>query len=356
MIAAAFRITGVGAFFGAGLVLGCLAVAAVLPLPAVPQVKEKLEWFRAHRGEYTALFLGTSRVRRHIIPPLFDRLAAEHGVEMRSFNLGVDSLVSPEDGYVLDLALRAAPPRLRYVFIELSYFSADFAGEGAKTIRAPYWHDLERTVAVWRQLFAEDLQRIKPLKKKGRWRWNRWLPEMREWAGLMTEHGRLFVLRGTNLGRGAAMWRIACGIGRVNDSLAPLGPGRDGFIPSDEVLNGANLAEYDRLIGALKSGPSRVRTLDRVPQENLETMLAKVRARGAEPILVIAPSSGGYVLKPRRAIAPILDFSDPHQWPALFDPRYRADITHLNTAGAEVFTRALATRFLSLAAPSVEQR
>ena len=350
MIAGLCRGARNAAIFAIAAVAGCAAIGRALPLPEVPQVKEKLDWFRAHRGDYTALFLGTSRVRRHIIPSLFDRLAAEHGMEMRSFNLGVDSLAAPEDGYVLDHALAAAPPRLRYVFVELSYFRANFAGQGADTIRSAYWHDWMRTRAVLRQLIDADLRHIKPLKKRKKDKWRTWMAELGEWTGIVLEHGRLLVQRTTNLGRGAALLRHITGRRPTTDPLVPLGPGRDGFIPSaaETVVRGAAATAYEAQIAALKSGESRKRTLDRVPQENLERMLARIRAQGAQPILFIAPSHAGLTLYPRRAVAPLFDFSDPLKWPELFETRYRADAGHLNTAGAEVFTRVLADKFFAL--------
>jgi hypothetical protein len=252
--------------------------------------------------------------------------------------------------------LRAAPPRLRYVFIELSYFRANFSGQGADTIRSAYWHDGERTRAVWRQLARTDWARIKPLRKRRKPRWPGWIDDVSACADLFAEHGRLFLQRVANLGRGAAWLRIATGVRAPNDALAPLGPARDGFIPSDDVMSGPTLAEFQRQVAALKSPPLRERVLDEVPQEALETMLAKIRARGAEPILFIAPTTAGTVFLPRRAVAPLFDFSDPQQWPALFDPQLRADIAHLNTAGAEVFTRALAERFFAVAKVPAEQR
>ena len=338
------------ALFALGLALGSAAIGRVLPPPNVPQVKEKIEWFRAHRGDYTALFLGTSRVRRHIIPSLFDRLAAEKGMEMRSFNLGVDSLMAPEDGYVLDLALAAKPPKLRYVFIELSFFRANFLGQAPDTIRSAYWHDWERTRTVWDQLIDDNLRSIKPLKKRRQNRWSTWLAEIDGWASLVMEHGRLFLQRATNFGRGAALWPTVAGLRAPGNPLGPLGPGLDGFIPStdDAVVRGAALAEYEQELSKLKSGESREHELDPVPEANLERVVARIRSHGAEPIILIAPSQSGYTSRPRRDLAPVLDFSDPVRWPDLFDPRYRADAGHLNTAGAEIFTRALAERFLAL--------
>lgn len=348
-MSAALRSLGFAAIFIAGAALVCSVLGWALPLPEVPQVKEKLEWFRAHRGEYTALFLGTSRVRRGIIPSLFDRLAAEHGVGMRSFNLGVDSLFAPEDGYVLDGALAAEPARLRFVFIELSYFRADFSGQGPETIRAAYWHDWTRTRSVIRRLMMQERAQIqRPEKRKGD-RWSSWSADVVAWAGVVAQHAALFLQRATHLGRGALMLQMAAGVRAVPDALAPLGPERDGFIPAAPgvVIHGAALEEFQRNLAAAPL--VRSKPLDPVAQENLETMLAKVRAHGARPIILIAPAQGGLVFRPRREDAPVLDFSDPKEWPELFEPQDRADAGHLNTAGAEVFTRALAARFLSLA-------
>lgn len=358
MIAKVFRaLLGVVLFAG-GLALGCAAIGRLLPVPNVPQVKEKIEWFRAHRDDYTALFLGTSRVRRHILPSLFDRLAAEQGMEMRSFNLGVDTLMAPEDGYVLDLALATRPSKLRYVFIELSFFRANFMAQAPDTIRAGYWHDWERTRTVWAHLIDQDLQRIKPPRKRKKDRWSTWLVEMGEWASLVNQHGRLFLQRATNYGRVAALWPTAAGLRTPSNPLSPLGPGLDGFIPStdDLVLRGAALAAYEGELAKLKTGKPRERLMDPVPQANLERLVATIRRHGAEPILFIAPSQSGYTNQPRRDVAPLLDFSDPGRWPELFDPRYRADAGHLNTAGAELFTRALADRFFALPKPPAERR
>lgn len=337
--------------FLAGLVLGCGAIQRALPLPDVPQVKEKLEWLRQHRGEYSALFLGTSRVRRHVVPALFDRLAAEQGIALRSFNLGVDSLFAPEDGYVLERALAATAGSLRFVFVELSYFRQDFAGQGPETVRAAYWHDFPRTTTVLRQLVAEDWRRIKPRKKRKRDPWRGWLADVTAWSSLAAQHLRLFAQRAANLGRGSALLQLATGTRTATANLAPLGPALDGFIPSedDSSIRGALLADYQRQLAGLQAAPRQTLPLDEIPQQNLERMLAAIRRAGAQPILFLAPTSSGIVFRPRRAVAPLLDFSDPRASPQLFDPRHRADLGHLNSAGADAFTRALFERFLPLA-------
>ena len=184
------------------------------------------------------------------------------------------------------------------------------------------------------------------------------MAEMGEWTSLVAEHGRLFLQRGVNFGRVAALWPTTAGLRSPSNPLGPLGPGLDGFIPSteDAVVRGAALAAYEEELAKLKTGKPRERVMDPVPHGNLERLVAKIRRHGAEPILFIAPSQSGYTNQPRRDVAPILDFSDPLEWPDLFDAKYRADAGHLNTAGAELFTRALADRFFALSKASADRR
>jgi hypothetical protein len=77
--------------------------------------------------------------------------------------------------------------------------------------------------------------------------------------------------------------------------------------------------------------------------------VAEVRAVGAEPILVVAPT-----LDPRenfRELPPgvaVWRYHDVDAYPALYDAENRYDPTHLNDAGAQIFTDLLAARFAEL--------
>ncbi|MES2570644.1 MAG: hypothetical protein V4710_11400, partial [Verrucomicrobiota bacterium] len=78
-------------------VIVCRVINGLLPRQPVPIVSEKLAYFARHRDEYDTLFIGSSRVYRQIDPALFDQVTREAGVPTRSFNLGIDSMFSPED-------------------------------------------------------------------------------------------------------------------------------------------------------------------------------------------------------------------------------------------------------------------
>ena len=69
------------------------------------------------------------------MPALFDRLTAEGGLPMKSFNAGVSSMHTPEDGWYLEQILARKPARLRWVFLEIDFFdTAQILRAGATPI------------------------------------------------------------------------------------------------------------------------------------------------------------------------------------------------------------------------------
>ncbi len=113
-------------------------------------------------------------------------------------------------------------------------------------------------------------------------------------------------------------------------------------------MNANDRAEYERLFAAMREKPAVRTPLPTGAQENLERMLARIRAAGAQPVLLISPSVSPLVFVPRREVAPILDFSDPAKWPELFKAEHHRDPGHLNPAGAKIYTTLVAGEFLAL--------
>ena len=67
-------------------------------------------------GEYTAVFIGTSRTKWAVIPAYFDQLAGNVSV---SYNFGIDNALPPET-FEWSEEFMDAKPSLKYIFIELS--------------------------------------------------------------------------------------------------------------------------------------------------------------------------------------------------------------------------------------------
>lgn len=332
---------------GLAFVAACLVIRRVFPLPEIPDVHAKLMHFRAHPNDYDTLFLGTSRINFQVIPGKFDQLTQAAGIPTKSFNAGVAGMRPPEDSYFFDQLLAARPKRLRWVFIELIHIRPRINEELRGTMRAQYWHDWPRLWLMWRRItYLKPAKKARTLEKI----WD----ELREPLAEFPEHFGHFVREMSNLGRGEflarrllytpADWRLT-----LTDYLGPdlagwrrTGRGED--MPP-EVQAKFEKERAERLIE-----PAAHDLAEPVSQGALEAMIAKVERLGATPILIVPPMTGKKTFYPRPERAGktlVLDFNDPARFPELYENRHRLDWDHLNTAGAEVFTRLLAEHWIA---------
>ena len=325
-------------FFGS-LFASAVLLTRVIPPAPIPQFSEKLAFFAAHKDDYDTLFLGSSRTFRQVLPAIFDPLMAAGGQPTRTFNFGLDGMFSPEDAYVAEKIFALRPRKLRRVFIEVSHFNTDFAAQPAETRRALHWHDWPRTRLLWRDIFMDG--------KTSR------LTNPRRWARAW-EHGRLFLIRAFNAGEGTRFldpWR---GIPPLPPQWV-MGSAGDGAVPYAEETEypGKDRALFESELAILRAGKAKIGKLAASPLESMRETIARVHALGAEPVLFISPMVVTRITSPVGQVsAPILDFSDPHRWPMLFDPAHRYDRGHLNSPGSRLYTRLFAEQVLVLPSPS----
>ncbi len=310
---------GVASLLAFGLVGAVLAARA--PFPDVPVAAPKLAHLARHRGDFDALFIGSSRVQFQLMPAIFDQFAATH-----SFNLGVAGMVPPESLYFARCVLALRLPRLKWLFIELADLDPVIDARNASSARAAYWHDARHT---W--LAIRDL-------------WQSSRPTMRK-LEILAEHARLFATRAAGIGRGAAF---------IAQRFTP--PPRKEKRPA-VVENGGFSS-----VTASSLSPDHLRrirsTLDElhsrswplVPlrpayREALLDLAGEIRRAGIEPVFFIAPT---FNWRDRLAApdgARLLTFHDESRHAALLDPRHYSDTVHLNAAGAALFSKALAEEF-----------
>lgn len=320
------------AIFLAALVAVCTSLGAVLPFPEVKGIHQKWTHFQEHKGRYDAVFLGSSRVYRQIIPPQFDeRVKSVSGRDIRSFNFGMDALWPPESCFLLREILEAKPPRLRWVFIEVMNIMTRIENTNEVSRRLAYWHDGPHTWMALRETTKSNL------------------PSMEKWR-LLGAHSSLFLRRSTNQGFAAEWWSAKAGTEKSKDSsrseeideMLDMG----GFRPGEgKSLGGKDRTEFEISVEKARSGLRPVRLSD-VFRDALNRMIVEVRAAGAEPILFLSPSSDArenFVELPEGVV--ILDFRNPDRYPELFEAKYRYDAAHLNRAGAEIYTKLLAEQF-----------
>jgi hypothetical protein len=341
------------ACFVAGLAGVSWAIGRELPFLAVPIVRQKLLYFTQNAAKYDTLYIGSSRIQYQIIPAMFDELAARGGVKTTSFNGGIAGISPPEDAYVLDYYLRDRPANIRWVFIELAGIRTRIGDTKRGTLRALYWHDLERTWTMWRRVFAEKIEDIEKRKKKGsklRWKdkWN----DVQEPLSQFLEHLGLFARMSTNFGRGTILSDKLMFPSRPPDNIgtSELGDDLAGWIPTGrpEEMEDPELTAFEEGRAAREKEPARDDYADTVSQEAIDRMVEKVRKLGATPVLIVPPTTSkkNFVPYGKARAEIVLDFSDLKKYPELYANENRLDTDHLNTPGSEVFTRLVAERFL----------
>ena len=325
----------------------CLAIREALPFRYIPAVRSKLRHFQQRGNDFDALFVGSSRIQYQVIPAMFDEVARNAGVPVKSFNAGVAGMRPPEDAFLFDQLLAARPQRLRWVFIELGYVRFDIPEERRGTMRAQYWHDVPRLWVLWQRV-TELKPTDKPRSLKRVWR------ELRDPLGEFPQHLELFFREMSNLGRGDFLSRRLLYAPRKLDARLPveLGPDLAGWTETGrgEEMTPENRARFEQELAERLVTPAVRDVGDRVSQEALEAMIAKVERIGATPVLVAAPMGGRRYFFPRPERAQrtlVLDFNDPHRFPELFEVRHRLDTDHLNTAGSRLFTRLLAEQWIA---------
>lgn len=332
--------------FTAALFATSTLIGSRQPPQPVPIVQPKLSWLAEHGEEYDTFYLGSSRTYRQIIPALFDSLMAEAGQPTRSFNLGVDGMRPPEDSYVLEQALKNRKKPLKYVFVECNAIRVPIDPEKRDTIRTVYWHDWTRTSAVADAILKSDFK-----KKNWRDRGKEW---KERWPDLY-EHSLLWLRNTTEMGRGGD-WLADRLLNRKTASLGmhDVGPLRDGFNEVKPVrkMEGAELAAYETDLAEMREKPPRVVYGEPASQRELQYKKRLIEKHGGKLVLVVPPFTQNRCFLPEEnSAAPlVLNFADPKKYPELFEPRHRLDSGHVNTPGAELYTRQIVEQIKALRA------
>ena len=325
--------------FAAGFALASAALVCLVP--PIPVADGKLEWFREGGDRFDALFVGSSRTARQIVPSVFDAAMAEAGRRVRSFNLGLPGMWPPEDGFVIEQALSRRETPLRYLIVECNGLRLGIPPQGREMARAVYWHDVARLRALWRRAFAPPAASPETPPSADALAQN---------LGALAGHARPFLWNASRLGRGSELLREALAPEGPARAAPSLGPAGDGYLPRRPrpTLAGAELDAYRReLEAALRAGPRRTYG-DAESQAELRRKRALAERHGARLVLVAPPvATTVFAPLPEAGIA-FLDFSDPTLYPELFAPEHRKDAGHLSDLGGELYSRLLARRIAAL--------
>jgi hypothetical protein len=80
----------------------------------------KSHYYLSNKEKFNAIYVGGSLEYRHIDPFVIDSTVAEHGIRLKSFNLGNDGYNLPLQVWVVENMLKKAGDHLDYIFLSLS--------------------------------------------------------------------------------------------------------------------------------------------------------------------------------------------------------------------------------------------
>lgn len=308
------------AAFGLSVALLTLLAQRPAAFPQLDSFSDKLHAFAAERHVIDVIFVGSSRVQRGVVPPVFDAEMAARGLPVRSFNLGVAGMTGHEANAFVRRILAMGPARLRVVVVEAGAWDPRLPPRNRFKLRAILWHDTTETAAVLRS----TLKLAAPVGER---------------ADLAATHLAHFAARYLALGRGGDIVRSWLASPKIDPAMARwrgfepyaesayrLHPWRRRFLQNLEEYR-ADVARLVREEPWMRAGaemdstvPLVVHVVPPVPRPTPE--LERLHADGAIPHL--------------------LRFNRPAVYPELFAVEHRFDREHLTQDGAEIWSRRLA--------------
>jgi hypothetical protein len=291
--------------------------------------------------------IGPSWIEMGFDPEAFDTAMNNKGLESHSFNMGIGGLSLIEMRFVIDQLLKKMPCCIKYLIVSPCYECLNIAR----------WPDTARSIAFldwWKALsflkyvllydvFPDDLVG-KPQHIK-----NIFLSLFRHYTnfGVAETPGG-----GTQLARQAVSnW----------DEERPRG-----FASVHKTMDAAQASDYVRglpeyrlnrlnRIQALEQRPLPEGIRDLVSNDMFDVLIEQIRflrSKGIKVLIIIPPNQWEWTfhvallskLRTRcRDDVPFVDFGDLEMWPELFlPPNIRYDDAHMNSQGAEIWSKILA--------------
>ena len=341
------------AFLGC-FVLACALIRAALPQPREELLTAKLEAFTPIKDRFDTLFLGSSRIYRHLDCAQFDRIMANGGYPTSSFNFGVPGMTLLETTWVLDQVLALEPGRVERIFLS-GEIALQLHADNELSDRVVNWHDGVRT------RLAVDLVLEGP-------------HSLDQKIPILHSHVMALAYNLVNVGRS----RLSLVPGIDGTELSRLKARKrlidqvslDGFCSLDEyagLVKGdvldttvARSIELDERWDEFVAERERVRVegvanREPTPAELavMDRVLDQLGERGIEVVFVISPSYDsreGYLrgADDRDLVPTVYDYGSVAAYGEFFERDLRYDWNHLNELGARKLTSMIAGRYAAM--------
>ncbi|MDQ3049931.1 MAG: hypothetical protein M3Q95_03495 [Bacteroidota bacterium] len=296
--------------------------------------------------KFNCLIIGSSRVYRQVNPALLDSLIDS---PLNTYNMGVNWLFAPESFYVMDQLVSTDSVPLKCVIIELSKIrSIDYSN--LHTARTKYWYNFSNFVFTLRAVASSNFA-------------------FHERIATILAHTVSYVDQLINLGylTEAFHFRTAT----KNSIETPEEIGNNGYLPlsvSNAVTVEENVNDRHRKFlqdtsvvtrryttsvnqfRKFEENPDLLNRYNRVYAEALNDRISQAKLKGIHLVFLLTPridhNQYNELIPLFNTIHPEhrIEISDGRKYPQLYFAGYSFDETHLNTAGADLFTTLLAEK------------
>lgn len=324
--------------FAVSVIAGSLALPR--PMPGLSDAVFQL--LLRELDEVELVFAGSSNIRM-IDVGRFEAEAADRGVPVRAFNLGVYGMWPQETELFLNAALRPRPPRLRYIVLDLrpwkaryldpvepenprqkrrmEYFRRGMDLLMGSTDRELWWHTPRATL---RMLHIGLVTKMPPEVQRG--------------------HLRLGLERVLPLG-------LALGFLERRAQRLTMDQARARLDDADRAVNNFQMPrdDYEVLLRRMEEVDTKWNR--ELTAAYLRRQLNRLRARGYQVFCLYPPLVEPGSLTNARELEALLpgeeiwNFADPARYPELFDFENRLEQIHLNRAGNAIYARLMAEKF-----------
>ncbi len=313
---------------------------------------QKLAELFGSEDPYDVIFVGSSRVYRHVRPATFDSVLAAHDIPVHSYNLGSPGTNAFETPFQLRTILkRDREARIRWVFVALEGLEWNMEEMNLASDRVSRYFDWRTFLRAARLLGANETR-----------------ADEDRLAALLDRVPPLF-RNVTAYARGGNWLREQIEPGR-SMAASSLARHEDGFLSLDtayEYSEGAVREDLDERIEtytrnrekrAFRKGRGDTDSTDVSHQAPVLGDLVReieeiVRGHGAEGVFFERNFNPGapdlQAMKRAGRIRHLISLEDAVRYPALHDDRHRFDGGHFGAEGAEVLTRYLAEAFVPIA-------
>jgi hypothetical protein len=321
------------AAFGFALLALQAVVGRWLDEPRAEALEAKWRDFETCADQYDVVFIGTSHVERHVDPRRIDETLAAHGVDARSYNLGLPKMSMLEGLELVERLERRRPRRLKFVVVEPTLYLYDT--DNWATDRAIAVHDWRNTALAVGLTWSSETRR-----QTGFW----------DKVAAIRPHVLSCVCRYFNLSRG---WTV---FSQAQESRAPDGSAdvsasdSRGFAPLSTGPSpaGGELPQWQqRFLRFLEIEPDwNGHGLSVAEITYFDRLLEGIRKMGGQPVFLLGPkvkrdSHTAAVLSTHRERyddVPLLNYLRGHGAGEIYQLRYWHDFDHLNADGATLLS------------------